>query len=177
MRPVNLIPPEERRGEHAPMRTGPLAYILVGALVVVLAGVTALVLDRQPDLRTQGEVAQLEARRRAADGRGEAPRRLHPVPRRCSEQRVATVTSLADSRFDWERVMRELSLVLPSDVWLVDLTASASAGVAGGESQAADGRGGLRGAIARAGAGIERLRRRARRRSPASSPRSRTSTA
>ena len=30
-----------------------------------------------------------------------------------SEQRVATVTSLADSRFDWERVMRELALILP----------------------------------------------------------------
>ena len=33
MRPVNLIPPEDRRGQHAPLRTGPLAYILVGALV------------------------------------------------------------------------------------------------------------------------------------------------
>jgi Tfp pilus assembly protein PilN len=46
--------------------------------------------------------------------------------RSMSEQRVATVQSLADSRFDWERVMRELSLVLPSDVWLVGLTATAS---------------------------------------------------
>ena len=27
MRPVNLIPPEERRGDQAPLRTGPLAYI------------------------------------------------------------------------------------------------------------------------------------------------------
>ena len=33
MRPINLIPPEERRGSQAPLRSGPLAYILVGALV------------------------------------------------------------------------------------------------------------------------------------------------
>ena len=37
--------------------------------------------------------------------------------------------SLADSRFDWERVMRELALILPSDVWLVNLTATATPGV------------------------------------------------
>ena len=52
MRPVNLIPPEQRRGEQAPLRTGPLPYIVVGALVAVLVGVTALVLTEQPDLRT-----------------------------------------------------------------------------------------------------------------------------
>ena len=42
------------------------------------------------------------------------------------EQRLATISSLADSRFDWERVMHELALVLPHDVWLTDLSASAS---------------------------------------------------
>jgi hypothetical protein len=44
MRPVNLIPAEDRRGEHAPLRTGPLAYVVLGALVALLVGVTALVL-------------------------------------------------------------------------------------------------------------------------------------
>lgn len=43
MRPVNLIPPEERRGERAPMRTGSLSYLLVGALALVLGAVTVLV--------------------------------------------------------------------------------------------------------------------------------------
>ena len=44
--------------------------------------------------------------------------------------RQATVTSLAQSRFDWERVMRELALVMPADVWLIETTASAGAGAA-----------------------------------------------
>ena len=39
------------------------------------------------------------------------------------------MTSLADSRFDWERVMRELALVLPADVWLTNLTGTASPAV------------------------------------------------
>ena len=43
MRPVNLLPPELRQGAHAPMRTGPIPYILVGALVAVLVGVAVLV--------------------------------------------------------------------------------------------------------------------------------------
>ena len=37
MRPVNLIPIEQRHGERAPMRGGPLAYVVIGALVAALS--------------------------------------------------------------------------------------------------------------------------------------------
>jgi Tfp pilus assembly protein PilN len=128
MRPVNLIPPEERRGQQAPLRSGPLAYILVGALVAVLAGVTSLVLVGNQISEREADVARLEvedAREAAKAERLVAYTRF----REMSEQRVATVASLADSRFDWERVMRELALILPSDAWLVNLTATAAPGV------------------------------------------------
>jgi hypothetical protein len=36
------------------------------------------------------------------------------------------VASLAQSRFDWERVLRELAIVIPHDVWLTGLNASVS---------------------------------------------------
>ena len=137
MRPVNLLPPEERRDGQAPTRTGPLPYVLVGVLVLLLLGVTALVLtgnqvsEREADVtRLKHEDAQESARadRLAAYTQFQT---LH-------EQRVATVTSLANSRFDWERVMRELSLILPKNVWLVEVSASASpdadTGGAGGAS-------------------------------------------
>jgi Tfp pilus assembly protein PilN len=134
MRPVNLIPKEERRGEHAAMRTGPLAYIAVGVLVAALVGVTALVLTDNEIAHRKDEVAQLRHEDAAAKARAQrlaaytAFRALH-------DQRVSTVTSLADSRFDWERVMRELSLVLPGNVWLTNLSATAAPGVTvGGES-------------------------------------------
>jgi Tfp pilus assembly protein PilN len=125
MRPVNLIPAEDRRGENAPLRAGPLAYVVLGALVAVLAGVTALVLTGNQIADRKAEVERLEREDAAAGARAQ---RLAAYTQfqLIRAQRVVTVTSLADSRFDWERVMRELSLVLPSDVWLVSLNASAS---------------------------------------------------
>jgi Tfp pilus assembly protein PilN len=139
VRPVNLIPAEDRRGEHAPLRSGPLAYILVAALVAVLAGVTMLVLTGNQVSESESEVASLEvedARERARAERLAAYTQFRDL----SEQRVATVASLANSRFDWERVMRELSLILPDDAWLVGLSATAAPGVAidgGGEGASA----------------------------------------
>jgi Tfp pilus assembly protein PilN len=151
MRPVNLIPTDERRGENAPMRTGPVAYVVVGALVAVLAGVTALVLTSNQIADREAEVAQLEREDAAAAARAQ---RLAAFTQFQSlqAQRVATVTSLADSRFDWERVMRELSLVLPSNVWLVSLNATASPGAtaegssSSGSSGSSSGASGLRAA-------------------------------
>jgi len=152
MRPVNLIPAEERRGSQAPMRTGPVPYLLVGILVAVLAGVTALVLTGNQIADSKDEVAQLQREDAAAKARAE---RLVAFTQfeALHEQRLATIASLADSRFDWERVMRELSLILPSDVWLVSLNATASpeasaGGESGGESGGGGGGSALRGSAA-----------------------------
>lgn len=140
MRPVNLIPLEDRRGENAPLRTGALVYLVVGAFVAMLIGVTSLVLVGNTISERKVELTQLK--REDADAVAEA-QRLAPYVQfqRFSEQRVLTVASLADSRFDWERVMRELALILPDDVWLVKLEGSAAAGA--GE----DSGGGLRDSV------------------------------
>lgn len=131
MRPINLIPPEDRRGEHAPLRTGTLPYVLLGGLVALLIGVTALVLVGNDISNSKDEVAKLEAEDAAASAKAQ---RLASYTqfRNMSEQRVETVASLADSRFDWERVMRELALVLPGDTWLTKLTGSAGGETEGG---------------------------------------------
>lgn len=131
MRPVNLIPPDLRRGDNAPLRTGPLAYIVVGALVLVLVGVTMLVLASNEVSEKKDELVTLKREDAAAKARAEA---LAPYAQfhAMSQQRVETVTSLANSRFDWPRVMRELALILPDDVLLSNLTAGA--GGAGEES-------------------------------------------
>jgi Tfp pilus assembly protein PilN len=146
MRPVNLIPAEERRGEQAPLRTGALVYLVVGAFVAILVGVTAMVLMSNKIADRENEVTQLQ--REDAVVAAQAQRLASYTQFRVlSEQRVQTVSSLADSRFDWERVMRELSLVLPSDVWLVDLTATAAPGVGVGGSGGGSGGSGLRSSI------------------------------
>lgn len=125
MRPVNLIPKEDRPGGRRPMRGGPIAYIVVGALVAALLGVTALVVTDNQISDRKAEIAGLEGEVAAAESRAQslsAYTQFHGV----REQRDATIAQLADSRFDWERVMRELALILPGDVWLTNLTASAS---------------------------------------------------
>lgn len=135
MRPVNLIPIEQRRGEHAQLRTGPTMYIVLGALTLLLLGVTMLVLTDNRIADGKAEVATLKRENAAAEAKA-ARLIAYSQFKALSEQRIETVRSLADSRFDWERVMRELSLVLPTDVWLTSLTATASPGspVSGGGS-------------------------------------------
>jgi Tfp pilus assembly protein PilN len=124
MRAVNLIPPEARGG-RAGSRTGPLSYVVIGALVAVLAGVTLMVVTGKKISDRKAEVATLESQRDAAQAKLDS---LRPFAEFASmeEQRTATVTSLAQSRFDWERVMRELALVLPDDVWLLQLEGTVS---------------------------------------------------
>jgi Tfp pilus assembly protein PilN len=129
MRPVNLIPVEERRGEKTPLRTGPVSYAIVGVLAVALLGATLMVLtgnqisDRKTEVsQLQAQVAQAEARSKQLSAFGQFAA--------LQKARQDTVSNLAQSRFDWERVLRELAIVAPSDVWLTDVTGSASAGSA-----------------------------------------------
>jgi Tfp pilus assembly protein PilN len=133
MRPVNLIPPEERRGEAAPIRTGPVAYLIVGALAALLAAVTFVVLTGNQISDREVQVAELKDQEAAGRARAESLQpfaEFHTV----QEQRTATIRSLADSRFDWERVMRELALVIPDDVWLTGLNGTVASGVKVGDA-------------------------------------------
>ena len=138
MRPVNLIPPEERRGDKAPTRTGSLAYVVVGVLGAALLAVTAVVLTNNQVSDRQAEKANLE--QQVATAQAEADR-LGSFARFASTEqaREQTVASLAQSRFDWERVLRELAIVIPQDVWLTNLTASVSATAASSGSTSSSG--------------------------------------
>ena len=80
MRPVNLIPSNERRGDTSVSRTGPIAYLLIGALVAVLGGVCALVLTDNEISDQKSELTALEAEHAEEQARAAQPRLLHPVP-------------------------------------------------------------------------------------------------
>jgi Tfp pilus assembly protein PilN len=135
MRPVNLIPPEDRRGDRAPLRSGPLSYVVVGALAVVLAVVTLMVMTSNDIAERDAQVDQLEADLETTTAEAE---RLAAFTKFATlrTQREATLASLAQSRFDWERVMRELALVIPSDITLTNLNGSAVANAEGSTSGA-----------------------------------------
>ncbi len=136
MRPVNLIAAEERVADASSNRTGSLVYVVIGALALVLAGVTAFAVfskqvgDREAELAAlQAEDAELQAR---------ATNLASFVQfEQTKAARKETIISLARSRFDWERVMRELSAVLPNTVWLTSLSGAVSAEAAAGAGGAA----------------------------------------
>jgi Tfp pilus assembly protein PilN len=127
VRPVNLIPRDEQRGAGT-ARAGLLSYFVLGTLAAVLLGVTVLVLTSNQISERKAEISRLEQERDATEARAESLRAFADFSS-MEEERTATVTSLAQSRFDWERVLRELSLVLPENVWLTDLEGSVASDV------------------------------------------------
>jgi Tfp pilus assembly protein PilN len=131
MRPVNLIPPDERRGDSAPLRTGNMVYVLVAGLALLLLGlvVVALTSKQIKDRESQKASLQQELDRETARANSLA---AFASFRGVQQQRAATVSSLAQSRFDWQRVLQELSRVLPSDVHLSSLTGTVSPDVSVG---------------------------------------------
>jgi Tfp pilus assembly protein PilN len=121
VRPVNLLPQDQRRpaGEGA----GKGAYIVCGVLALMLAMVAAYVL-------TSNNVTEHE--NQAAAVRAEADRLEAEVAAQANytdfadiaQQRLTSVTGVAETRFDWERLMREVSRVMPEGSWLQATDAS-----------------------------------------------------
>ena len=112
MRPVNLMPAGERRGEGAPTRTGPLAYIIVGVLAVALAAVCGIVVFNKKVSDREAEATRIEAHATELEARADGLSSFVTF-KQIHDSRVQTVEQLAQSRFDWERVLRELSKVIP----------------------------------------------------------------
>ena len=124
MRAVNLMP-ADARAARAARRGGP-AYVLLGALaaLVVLASLWA-VANRQADDR-RGQLERANAQVAAAEARASAAAPYEEFAR-LAQDRVATVTALARSRFDWAHAMREIGRLLPADVWLTQLSGTSGA--------------------------------------------------
>ncbi len=126
MRPINLIPENQRLGARKP--GGPLGYVLIGALVILLAGVALLVSTNNEISTSKAEITELQAENSAAAAQV-SKLAAYTKLEEAHASRTATVSSLADSRFDWERVMRELALILPNDIWLTSLSGSVNPAV------------------------------------------------
>jgi Tfp pilus assembly protein PilN len=125
MRPVNLIPTDERRGDSAPLRTGSLVYVVLAGLALLLLGIVAVALTSKQISDRKSEKAAAEQELTVATARATSVQAFTNF-RTVQENRAATVASLAQSRFDWPRVLHELALVLPSDVEISSLTGTVS---------------------------------------------------
>lgn len=128
MRPVNLIPPDARRGDKAATRTGGVPYAVMAALGLLLLGVIVLALSSKQISDRKAEAAQLNQELAATTAKADSLRAFADFGA-VEQTRSGTIASLAQSRFDWERVLNELALVIPDDVWLVQMAGTVSPSV------------------------------------------------
>jgi Tfp pilus assembly protein PilN len=129
MKAVNLIPTEQRRVEASGKQAGS-AYVVVGVLVTLLAMVAAYVVTSNSvtDKKSQAATAKSEADRLEAEV---AARGSYTNFADIKKTRLASVMSVAETRFDWERLMRELSRVMPEGSWLQNTDASVTGEIDG----------------------------------------------
>jgi Tfp pilus assembly protein PilN len=121
MRAVNLLPRDERRQRQQPgavLLTGVLGSVLVVAL---LAGAFLTTSSKVSD--RQAEADALRAELAAIPPAPEAPVDSSGLETQKND-RVAVLGKALGSRVAWDRVLREVSLVLPEDIWLESLTAN-----------------------------------------------------
>lgn len=126
MRPVNLLPARYRPARASGERPG-IGYAAIGLLAVILVMIIAYVLTnngindaKEKTAKAQAEQAAAEARIGQLQGYGTFAA--------LKQQREDAVRSVALSRFDYERLMREMALVLPHNSYLTAFSAAPGGG-------------------------------------------------
>jgi Tfp pilus assembly protein PilN len=129
MRAFNLLPRETRR-ETATRRPG-LAHVAVALVAIVaLAALGAMFLMTDASLQDKrGERDALQQQLQALKAQVDESERGGQQPELASEQaaRTTALSKALRARVAWDRLLRELALVLPGDVYVQTLTANAPA--------------------------------------------------
>lgn len=124
MRAVNLLPKDEsRRSAGGPSRL-PLAAAAGGAALVTLLSGAALLSARGEAEALRSQVAALEE----AIARAPRPDATPALPASLAQERtsrLAALTAATSGGILFDRLLREIALVLPEGAWLTSLTATA----------------------------------------------------
>jgi len=147
VRAVNLLPPDLRGAAKATVErvAGPEAsggagpFVVLGVLAACVAGVTGYVLTTNSVNQRQADLAAITARQQALATQAA---KLKPYADfdALAKARVQTVRDLSGSRFDWDRVLNDLSRAVPGNVTLKSLSGALSTDTGSGGSS-------MRGAI------------------------------
>ncbi len=123
MRAVNLLPREVAKTKNSRLSPPVLTALIVGVLVVLVLGAgfvrgSAKVAHK----RTELDAARAQLALIPAPVAADSVSSTLAVER---TQRIAALQGALNGRVSWDRVLREISLVLPDDVWLTGLTLQA----------------------------------------------------
>ena len=106
---------------------------MLGLLLLAMA---LFVFTKNQVTDRKDSIAQAQQEKAEADQRSQGLKAYGDFSK-IKQTRVTSVSELASKRFDWERLMRELALVLPPKVWVTQVDgktagAGAAAAAAGG---------------------------------------------
>jgi Tfp pilus assembly protein PilN len=129
VRPVNLLPAEYRRDRLEVFKSPPTPVLALGlaGVVVVAMLVGGFIVENSKVSDKRRTLDSLQTELSATPGpRQRSSHEAELLQSR--DQRVATLNTALTGRIAWDRVLRNLSSVLPDDVWLSSLKAGASTG-------------------------------------------------
>lgn len=126
MRPVNLLPAGERRRSGSVKRIENSSFVVLGLLGVLLLASLYWVTTSNKINSDKSDIAKAKQETAAAKARTSE---LGPFAKfaKVKETRESSVRQLATQRFDWERMMREVALVLPERTSIDTMDASSGA--------------------------------------------------
>jgi Tfp pilus assembly protein PilN len=119
---VNLIPSEQRRAQPTGKASG-AAYAIVGVLAILLAMAVVYVTTSNKVNENETKAAEAKQEAEALEAQAAALGSFTDFAA-IKEQRLASVVTAAETRFDWERLMREVSMIMPEGSWLRTTSAS-----------------------------------------------------
>lgn len=144
MRAINLLPEGERPHVPSGRRQGS-AYVVVGTLGVVLVALVSYVLVANQVTSTRAKSDQAQSDATAAEAKAARLGAFGSFAQ-VKQARETSVKSTATERFDWERLSREMARVIPTNVFVTELEASAKpdenaegSGTGGAGAKAKDG--------------------------------------
>jgi Tfp pilus assembly protein PilN len=134
MKAVNLIPNDQRRAQASGERSGG-GYVVLGVLGVLLVMAVAYVMTANGvnDSKTKAAKAKQEAHTLEAQA---SQLQSFTDFSSVKQARLEAVKAAAESRFDWERLIREVSRVMPDGSWLQSTDASVLGDTSGGATPA-----------------------------------------
>jgi Tfp pilus assembly protein PilN len=129
MRAINLLPTDDvGEGRRLP----PLPILVgCGGVVLVIAVLAVMFMSASSKVTSErSALAQAQAAHAAVPAPAAPPAINSQLPQQ-RETRVLALSTALGQRVVWDRLLREVSQVVPSDVWIVTLNATAPvAGVA-----------------------------------------------